>query len=50
MSAAEFQNYYQQFKFKSPKVGKVWQGQDVEPGLYIAIAGKVRLVHDDGDV
>ncbi|MDP5338943.1 MAG: peptidase domain-containing ABC transporter [Nodularia sp. (in: cyanobacteria)] len=50
LSAAEFQNYYQQFKFKSPKVGKVWQGQDVEPGLYIAIAGKVRLVHDDGEV
>lgn len=50
MSATEFQTYYQQFKFKSPKVGKVWQGQDVEPGLYIVIAGKVRLVQDNEEV
>ncbi|MEA5580999.1 peptidase domain-containing ABC transporter [Nodularia harveyana UHCC-0300] len=44
-SPEEFHSYYQQFKFKSPKVGKFWQGQDVEPGLYIVITGKVRLLN-----
>ena len=44
-SPAEFHNYYSQFKFKSPRVGKFWQGKDVDAGVYIIITGKVRLLN-----
>ncbi|MDZ8086235.1 MAG: peptidase domain-containing ABC transporter [Nostoc sp. DedQUE12b] len=44
LSTEEFQHYLQQVKFINPKVGKFWQGTDVQPGIYIAIAGKVRLL------
>ncbi|MFN6526286.1 peptidase domain-containing ABC transporter [Nostoc sp. ChiSLP03a] len=44
LSTDEFQHYLQQVKFINPKVGKLWQGTDVQPGIYIAIAGKVRLL------
>ena len=44
-SPAEFHNYYSQFKFKSPRVGKFWQGKDVDGGVYIIITGKVRLLN-----
>ncbi|MGH1395564.1 MAG: ABC transporter transmembrane domain-containing protein [Trichormus sp.] len=50
LSQAEFQTYYQQFKFLTPKVGKFWTGNNVEPGIYIAIAGKVRLLNDSGEL
>ncbi|YAG04734.1 Cyclic nucleotide-binding domain-containing protein [Nostoc sp. DSM 114167] len=44
LSTEEFKHYLQQVKFINPKVGKFWQGTDVQPGIYIAIAGKVRLL------
>ncbi|MEH1892802.1 MAG: peptidase domain-containing ABC transporter [Nostoc sp.] len=44
LSTEEFQHCLQQVKFINPKVGKFWQGTDVESGIYIAIAGKVRLL------
>ncbi|MBE9197499.1 MULTISPECIES: peptidase domain-containing ABC transporter [unclassified Nodularia (in: cyanobacteria)] len=50
LGEAEFQRYYQQFKFLNPKVGKFWQGEDAEAGVYIAIAGKVRLLNDQGEL
>ncbi len=50
LSEAEFQRCLQQFKFINPKVGKFWQGTDVEPGIYIVIAGKVRLLDNAGEL
>ncbi|MCC5660970.1 peptidase domain-containing ABC transporter [Nostoc sp. XA010] len=44
LSREEFQHCLQQAKFINPKVGKFWQGTDAQPGIYIAIAGKVRLL------
>ncbi|MEH2237041.1 peptidase domain-containing ABC transporter [Nostoc sp.] len=44
LSAEEFQHCLQQVKLINPKVGKFWQGTDAQPGIYIAIAGKVRLL------
>lgn len=43
LSTEEFQQCLQQVKFINPKVGKFWQG-DAQPGIHIAIAGKVRLL------
>ncbi|MCJ8281050.1 MAG: hypothetical protein MJK14_14510, partial [Rivularia sp. ALOHA_DT_140] len=40
LSEQEFQSCLKQFKFKEPKVGKFWQGTDVETGIYIVITGK----------
>ncbi|MBW4687453.1 MAG: peptidase domain-containing ABC transporter [Komarekiella atlantica HA4396-MV6] len=42
LSTEEFQHCLKQVKFINPKVGKFWQGD--APGIYIAIAGKVRLL------
>ncbi|BAY09993.1 cyclic nucleotide-regulated ABC bacteriocin/lantibiotic exporter [Calothrix sp. NIES-2098] len=50
LSEVEFQRCLQQFKFLNPKVGKFWQGTDVEPGIYIVIAGKVRLLDPGGEL
>ncbi|MGM3308777.1 ABC transporter transmembrane domain-containing protein [Anabaena sp. WFMT] len=50
LSAAEFQYYLPQFKEKTPKVGKFWQGNDVESGIYIVIAGKARLLDEAGEL
>ncbi|MBD2357988.1 peptidase domain-containing ABC transporter [Tolypothrix sp. FACHB-123] len=50
LSEVEFQHCLQQVKFLSPKVGKFWQGTDVEPGIYIVIAGKVRLLDNVGEL
>ena len=41
-----YQHCLRQFKQSNPKVGKFWQGTDAEPGIYIAIAGKVRLLDE----
>ncbi|MDZ7993495.1 MAG: peptidase domain-containing ABC transporter [Nostoc sp. EfeVER01] len=48
LSTEEYQHCLQQGKFINPKVGKFWQGTDAQPGIYIAIAGKVRLL-DNAD-
>lgn len=48
VSEQEYQRCLQAAKLLTPKVGKFWQGKDGEAGIYIAIAGKVRLL-DDAD-
>ncbi len=48
LSTEEFQHCLEQVKFINPKVGKFWQGTDAKAGIYIAIAGKVRLL-DNAD-
>ena len=50
LSATEFQNCLNQVKYITPKVGKFWQGTEVEPGVYIVIAGKVRLLDTEGEL
>ncbi|MBW4631130.1 MAG: peptidase domain-containing ABC transporter [Iphinoe sp. HA4291-MV1] len=46
LSEEEFQRCLQVAKILSPKVGKFWQGTHVEPGIYIVVAGKVRLLNN----
>ncbi|MDZ7962501.1 MAG: peptidase domain-containing ABC transporter [Aulosira sp. DedQUE10] len=48
LSSEDIQHCLKQVKSLTPKVGKFWQGTDVEPGIYIVLAGKVRLL-DDAD-
>lgn len=50
LSEAEFQRALVQVKSLNPKVGKFWQGIDVEAGIYIVVAGKVRLLDDAGEL
>ncbi|QLE57357.1 peptidase domain-containing ABC transporter [Nostoc sp. TCL26-01] len=50
LSASEFQNYEQKFRYLEPKVGKFWQGTDVEAGIYIVLSGKVRLLDEAGEL
>jgi subfamily B ATP-binding cassette protein HlyB/CyaB len=50
LSSAEFNQYLPQLKHKNPKVGKFWQGNDTEPGIYIVIAGKARLLDEAGEL
>lgn len=50
LTPAEFQHCLKQVKFITPKVGKFWQGTEVEPGIYIVIAGKVRLLDAAGEL
>jgi ATP-binding cassette, subfamily B, bacterial HlyB/CyaB len=44
LSEAEVQHCLTQAKFLTPKVGKFWQGVDASAGIYIIVAGKVRLL------
>jgi ATP-binding cassette subfamily B protein len=46
LSEDEFQRCLKHAKVLNPKVGKFWQGTNVEPGIYIVVAGKVRLLND----
>ncbi|MDJ0734767.1 MAG: peptidase domain-containing ABC transporter [Nostocaceae cyanobacterium] len=50
LTEKEYQQCLQQVKSLQPKVGKFWQGTGVEPGIYIVIAGKVRLLDSAGDL
>ncbi len=50
VSEQEYQRCLQAAKLLTPKVGKFWQGKDVEAGIYIAIAGKVRLLDDEDEL
>ncbi len=50
LSENEFQGFLKQCKLREPKVGKFWQGTDVEAGIYIVIAGKVRLLDNTGEL
>lgn len=48
LTAEEFQSCLTQVKYLNPKVGKLWQGIAPESGIYIVIAGKVRIL-DNAD-
>jgi ATP-binding cassette, subfamily B, bacterial HlyB/CyaB len=50
LSPEDLQHCLKQVKFLTPKVGKFWQGTDVEAGIYIVLAGKVRLLDDTGEL
>lgn len=50
LSEHEFQSKLKQCRFLKPKVGKFWQGTDVEAGIYVVIAGKVRLLDCKGEL
>lgn len=50
LSPEDLQHCLKQVKSLTPKVGKFWQGTDVEPGIYIVLAGKVRLLDDSGEL
>ncbi|WP_427157347.1 peptidase domain-containing ABC transporter [Aliinostoc sp. HNIBRCY26] len=50
LTEVEFQHIQPQFKYLEPKIGKFWQGIDVEPGIYILLGGKVRLLDETGEL
>ncbi|MFM5889569.1 MAG: peptidase domain-containing ABC transporter [Dolichospermum sp.] len=50
LTAAEFYHYLPELQPINPKVGKFWTGKNVEPGIYIIITGKVRLLDDNDEL
>ncbi|MFN6516555.1 MAG: peptidase domain-containing ABC transporter [Nostoc sp. CreGUA01] len=50
VSEEEFKRCQEKFKYLEPKVGKFWQGTGVEAGIYIVLAGKVRLLDQAGEL
>lgn len=50
LSQEEWQCCCKEFKSLNPKVGKFWQGTEVKAGIYIVIAGKVRLLDEAGEL
>ncbi|NEP50886.1 MAG: ATP-binding cassette domain-containing protein [Moorea sp. SIO3C2] len=46
----ECQRCLKQLTLIEPKVGKFWQGSQASAGIYIIIAGKVRLLNQAGDL
>ncbi|WP_425335123.1 ABC transporter transmembrane domain-containing protein [Nostoc punctiforme] len=50
LSEGEFQRCQHKFRYLEPKVGKFWQGTGVEAGIYIVLAGKVRLLNESGEL
>jgi len=50
LSEGEFQRCLKQAKSLTPKVGKFWQGTDGIAGIYIVVAGKVRLLDSAGEI
>ncbi len=49
-SEAEFNSYLDQIKVIEPKVGTFWQNSSEESGVYIVVAGKVRLVNSENEL
>jgi ATP-binding cassette subfamily B protein len=49
LSEPEFSNCFKQIKFLEPKVGQFWQSANAEAGVYIVMAGKIRLINSAGD-
>jgi HlyB family type I secretion system ABC transporter len=47
---SEFTNCLQQIKTIKPKVGKFWQTTGAEAGIYIVVAGKVRLIDSSDEL
>ncbi len=50
LSESELESCLRQIKFVEPKVGKFWQASEAEAGIYIVIAGKVRLLNSEDDM
>ncbi len=50
LTEAEFQYCLTQIKSLNPKVGKFWQGTEVEAGIYIVITGKARLLNETDEL
>ncbi|NEO43781.1 MAG: ATP-binding cassette domain-containing protein [Moorea sp. SIO4A3] len=46
----ECQRFLKHLTLIEPKVGKFWQGTQASAGIYIIIAGKVRLLNQAGDL
>jgi len=46
----ECQRFLKKLTLIEPKVGKFWQGSQASAGIYIIIAGKVRLLNQAGDL
>ncbi|WP_019507696.1 peptidase domain-containing ABC transporter [Pleurocapsa sp. PCC 7319] len=49
-SESEFSNCLQQLKTIKPKVGKFWETTGAEAGVYLIVAGKVRLIDHAGEL
>ncbi|MGB5635704.1 MAG: cysteine peptidase family C39 domain-containing protein, partial [Waterburya sp.] len=49
-SESEFSNCLQQIKTIKPKVGKFWQTEGAEAGVYIVVQGKVRLIDSSNEL
>lgn len=45
LSESEFQNCLPSIQYLAPKIGQFWQAKESEPGLYIILAGKARLMN-----
>ena len=49
-SDLEFANFLSQIKTIEPKVGKFWQSEGAEAGIYLVVEGKVRLLDRDSEL
>jgi ATP-binding cassette subfamily B protein len=49
LSEKEFSHCLQQIEGLEPKVGQFWQSSESETGIYLVIAGKIRLINSAGD-
>lgn len=47
---SEFSSYGKHIQVLKPKVGQFWQADRAEAGIYLVLAGKVRLTNSDGDL
>lgn len=50
LSESHFQQFLSQIQDITPKVGKFWQSSTSKAGIYIIIAGKVRLLDTDDEL
>ncbi|ACK68876.1 cyclic nucleotide-regulated ABC bacteriocin/lantibiotic exporter [Gloeothece citriformis PCC 7424] len=50
IKAADYAKYLKQIKILEPKVGRFWQTENAEAGIYIILTGKVRLINSEGDL
>lgn len=49
-SKSEFNKYLPKIAYHSPKVGKFWQAEGSEAGVYLILEGKVRLIDGNGEL
>jgi signal-transduction protein with cAMP-binding, CBS, and nucleotidyltransferase domain len=50
LSDEDFYRCLEQINSLNPKMGKFWQSKNAEPGLYIVMSGKVRLLDEFGEL